>query len=112
LKGLGIRDYIHVDDLADAHIKSLEYLYHNHSDVFNCGYGKGYSVLDVINTMKEVSGVDFKVKYTGRREGDPTILIADNSKILNTMNWRPRYNDLRLICKTALEWKKRLLEEG
>jgi len=109
--GTCIRDYIHVDDLADAHIKSLEYLNDNNSDVFNCGYGRGYSVLEVINTMKEVSGVDFKVEYTGRREGDPAILIADNTKILNNLNWKPQYDDLKLICKTALEWEKKLLQE-
>lgn len=109
--GTCIRDYIHVDDLADAHIRSLEYLAKNDSDIFNCGYGKGYSVLEVINTMKEVSGVDFKVEYTGRREGDPAILIADNTKILNSLNWRPKYNDLKFICKTALEWEKKLLQE-
>jgi len=109
--GTCIRDYIHVDDLADAHIKSLEYLTDNNSNVFNCGYGRGYSVLEVINTMKEVSGVDFKVEYTGRREGDPAILIADNTKILNNLNWKPWYNDLKLICKTALEWEKKLLQE-
>jgi UDP-glucose 4-epimerase len=105
--GTCIRDYIHVNDLADAHIKSLEYLNNNNSDVFNCGYGRGYSVLEVINTMKEVSGVDFKVEYTGRREGDPAILIADNTKILNNLNWKPQYDDLKLICKTALEWEKK-----
>jgi len=109
--GTCIRDYIHVDDLADAHIKSLEYLTDNNSNIFNCGYGRGYSVLEVINTMKEVSGVDFKVEYTGRREGDPAILIADNTKILNNLNWRPQYDDLKLICKTALEWEKKLLQE-
>jgi UDP-glucose 4-epimerase len=111
LDGTCIRDYIHVDDLAYAHIKGLEYLTDNNSNVFNCGYGKGYSVLEVINTMKEVSGVDFKVEYTGRREGDPAILIADNSKILNNLNWKPQHDDLKLICKTALEWEKKLLQE-
>ncbi|ACN98370.1 UDP-glucose 4-epimerase [Sulfurihydrogenibium azorense Az-Fu1] len=109
--GTCIRDYIHVDDLADAHIKALEYLTDNDSDVFNCGYGYGYSVLEVINTMKKVSGVDFKVEFTGRREGDPAILIADNSKIKNKMKWQPKYNNLELICKTALEWEKKLLKE-
>lgn len=110
--GTCIRDYIHVDDLADAHIKSLEYLSdNNNSDIFNCGYGEGYSVLEVINTMKEVSGIDFKVEFTGRREGDPAILIADNTKIKEKMKWKPKYNDLKLICKTALEWEKKLLNE-
>jgi UDP-glucose 4-epimerase len=110
--GTCIRDYIHVDDLADAHIKSLNYLADNNSsDIFNCGYGEGYSVLEVVNTMKEVSGVDFKVEFTGRREGDPAVLIADNTKIKEKMRWQPKYNDLKLICKTALEWEKKVLNE-
>ncbi|MGB9767238.1 MAG: UDP-glucose 4-epimerase GalE, partial [Sulfurihydrogenibium sp.] len=111
--GTCIRDFIHVDDLADAHIKALDYLTENNkSNIFNCGYGKGYSVLEVINTMKEVSGVDFKVEITGRREGDPAILIADNTKIKEEMNWQPKYDDLKIICKTALEWEKKLLSES
>ena len=107
--GTGIRDYIHVDDLADAHLKALDFLIKNNvSDIFNCGYGHGYSVLDVINTMKEVSGVDFKVEFTKRRHGDPAVLVADNTKIIQNTNWRPQYDDLKLICKTALEWEKKL----
>lgn len=108
--GTCIRDYIHVDDLADAHLKALEYLSDNDSDIFNCGYGYGYSVKEVIDTMKKVSGVDFKVEKSGRRAGDPAILIADNKKIKDVMRWSPKYNDLELICKTALEWEKRLLQ--
>ncbi|MEZ0322739.1 MAG: UDP-glucose 4-epimerase GalE [Hydrogenothermaceae bacterium] len=108
--GTCIRDYIHVDDLADAHILALDYLDNKESDIFNCGYGKGYSVKEVIDTMKEVSGVDFKVEITGRREGDPAVLIADNTKIKEKMGFKPRYNDLKLICKTAFEWEKRLLK--
>ncbi|MGC8869437.1 MAG: UDP-glucose 4-epimerase GalE [Sulfurihydrogenibium sp.] len=111
--GTCIRDFIHVDDLADAHIKALDYLTENNkSNIFNCGYGKGYSVLEVINTMKEVSGVDFKVEITGRREGDPAILIADNTKIKEEMSWQPKYDDLKIICKTAFEWEKKLLNES
>ncbi len=108
--GTCIRDYIHVDDLADAHIKSLEYLENNESDIFNCGYGKGYSVLEVINTMKEVSGVDFKVEIKGRREGDPAILVADNKKILQKLSGKPKYDDIKFICKTALEWERKMLK--
>lgn len=106
--GTCIRDYIHVDDLADAHILALDYLDKNESDIFNCGYGKGYSVKEVIDTMKKVSGVDFKVEITGRREGDPAVLIADNTKIKEKMGFKPKYNDLELICKTAFEWEKKL----
>ncbi|MEJ5172726.1 MAG: UDP-glucose 4-epimerase GalE [Hydrogenothermaceae bacterium] len=106
--GTCIRDYIHVDDLADAHILALDYLSSNESDIFNCGYGKGYSVKEVIDTMKKVSGVDFKLEITGRREGDPAVLIADNTKIKQKMGFKPKYNNLELICKTAFEWEKKL----
>jgi len=106
--GTCIRDYIHVDDLANAHIKALGYLDNGVSDIFNCGYGHGYSVLEVVNAMKEVSGVDFKVEFVGRRDGDPVLLIADNSKIKEKMQWQPQYDDLKFICYTALEWEKRL----
>lgn len=104
--GTCIRDYIHVDDLADAHIKALEYLEEHKSDIFNCGYGRGYSVKEVIETMKKVSRVDFKVEIAPRREGDPAALVANSKKIQAKMGWKPRYGDLELICKTALEWEK------
>jgi UDP-glucose 4-epimerase len=106
--GTGIRDYIHVDDLAQAHIEALKYLKTHQSDIFNCGYGHGFSVKEVINVMKEVSGVDFPVEIAPRRAGDPAILISDNSKIKSKMNWNPKYDDLRLICKSALEWEKKI----
>ena len=105
--GTGIRDYIHVDDLADAHCVLLDYMADKKkSDIFNCGYNKGFSVKEVIETMKRVSGVDFDVKIEGRRAGDPAELVADNKKILDSLGWVPRYNDLELICKTALEWER------
>jgi len=104
--GTCIRDYIHVDDLADAHIKALEYLEEHKSDIFNCGYGRGYSVKEVIETMKKVSRVDFKVEIAPRREGDPAALVANSKKIQAKIGWKPRYGDLELICKTALEWEK------
>jgi len=108
IDGSGVRDYIHVDDLASAHIKAIDYLDNisNPSDIFNIGYGKGFSVKDVISTMKKVSGVDFRVEIEGRRDGDPAILIANSSKIRTKMNWQPKYNNLELICKSAYEWEK------
>ena len=107
--GTCIRDYIHVEDLADAHLKALSFLQENKkSDIFNCGYGHGFSVKEVVNTMKEVSGVDFKVEITKRREGDPAVLIAGNEKIKEKLNWTPKYDDLTLICKSALEWEKKI----
>lgn len=106
--GTCIRDYIHVDDLASAHLSALEYLDKNESNIFNCGYGHGFSVKEVIQSVKKVSGVEFKVETTCRRKGDPAILVADNSKILNLTNWKPKYDDLEFICKTALEWEKKI----
>lgn len=106
--GTGIRDYIHVVDLAQAHIEALEYLEDHESDVFNVGYSRGFSVKEVIDTMKKVSGVDFTVEIKERRAGDPAILISDNTKIKNAMNWKPKYDDLEVICQTTLEWEKKL----
>ncbi len=107
--GTCIRDYIHIDDLADAHIKSLDYLQKNKiSYVFNCGYEKGFSVKEVISLVQKVSGSQFKIEIGKRREGDPPKLIAKSKKIRNVLNWSPRYDDLELICKTAFEWEKNL----
>lgn len=111
--GTCIRDYIHIEDLASAHISALEYLIHGgKSDAFNCGYGQGYSVREVIKTMQTISGVDFNVETMPRREGDLVELIADNQKILTNLSWHPRFNDLNLICDTALKWEQKLLEEN
>ncbi len=108
--GTCIRDYIHVEDLASAHIEALDYLIDTkESNLFNCGYGEGYSVFEVVDMMKKVSGNNFKVEIEGRREGDPSALIADNSKIKRFTNWRPKYNSLEVICKSAFEWEKKLL---
>ena len=106
--GTGIRDYIHVVDLAQAHIEALKYLEDHDSDVFNVGYSQGFSVKEVIDTMKKVSGVDFTVEIKERRAGDPAILISDNTKIKNAMHWQPRYDDLEVICQTTLAWEKKI----
>ena len=106
--GTGIRDYIHVVDLAQAHIEALDYLEKHESDVFNVGYSRGFSVKEVIDTMKKVSGVDFTVEIKERRAGDPAILISDNTKIKNATNWKPEYDDLEVICQTTLNWEKKL----
>jgi len=103
------RDYIHVDDLASAHLKALDYLDtedKNSPDIFNVGYGHGFSVAEVIKTMKEISGVDFHVEKGPRRMGDPAILISDNSKTKKVLQWSPQYDDIKLICQTALDWEK------
>ncbi len=110
--GTCIRDYIHVEDLCYAHIKALEYLKNGgESDVFNCGYSKGYSVLEVIETMKKISKRNFKTQITKRREGDPSALIANANKIKNVLGWYPKYDNLELICKTAFEWEMNMKKE-
>ncbi|MFL1705651.1 UDP-glucose 4-epimerase GalE [Campylobacter sp. MOP7] len=106
--GTCVRDYIHVSDLADAHLSALKYLENGSSEVFNVGYGRGFSVRDVIKTVKEVSGVDFKVIEAPRREGDPAVLIAKSKKIRNLTGWKPKRDDLALIVKTALEWERKI----
>ncbi len=106
--GTCVRDYIHVSDLANAHIKALKYLNKNRSDTFNCGYGIGYSVKEVLETMKKVGKKKFKIKIAPRREGDPSFLISNNKKIKKMMGWKPKYDDLTLICRTAYKWEKKL----
>ena len=104
--GTCIRDYIHVDDLAEAHILALKYLLDGgESDIFNCGYGHGYSVKEVIETAKRVTGVDFKVEEADRRPGDPAILVADSSKLKSKLGWEPKFDDLEYIVKTAWNWE-------
>ena len=105
--GTCIRDYIHVDDLASAHLKALKYLEKNSpSDIFNCGYGYGFSVQEVLETMKNISGVNFKVKITPKRAGDAPQLISNNIHIKQVLQWYPEYNNLSIICQTALNWER------
>ncbi|PLX67334.1 MAG: UDP-glucose 4-epimerase GalE [Denitrovibrio sp.] len=104
--GTGVRDYIHVDDLADAHLKAISYLDDNPSDIFNAGYGRGYSVREVIGAMKACSDSDFPVETAPRREGDTPAIIADNRKIKSKMGWIPKFDDISLICQSAYQWEK------
>lgn len=104
--GTCIRDYIHVDDLACAHIRAIEYLETYESGIFNCGYGRGYSVKEVIECVKKNTQSDFEVIKAKRRVGDPSQLISDNRKIRDKMNWKPAYDDLALIVKSAYVWEK------
>jgi UDP-glucose 4-epimerase len=111
--GTCIRDYIHVDDLALAHLMALDYLQETkQNNIFNCGYGHGFSVKEVIETVKQVSGVNFNVIMDERRAGDPATLISDNSKITSVMKWKPKYDDLKIICKTALQWEESIKEKA
>lgn len=106
--GTCIRDYIHIEDLADAHLAVLDYLDDNDSDIFNVGYGHGFSVLEVINMAKKISGVGFEVMDAPRRLGDPAILIADSSKLRDLTSWKPKKDSLETIISSALEWEKKI----
>lgn len=106
--GSCIRDFIHVDDLAQAHLDALLYLKNGgESQFLNCGYGKGFSVKEVIEVVKRVSGVDFKAIKGPRRAGDPPVLISKADKIKKVLGWNPKYQDLDLIVKNAYDWEKK-----
>nr|ADI22426.1 UDP-glucose 4-epimerase [uncultured Rhodospirillales bacterium HF0500_02H05] len=107
--GTCIRDYIHVSDLAKAHVLALEYLENGgESDVMNCGYGRGFSVKEVIGAVKRVSGVDFAVDRAERRPGDPAALIAAADRVREKLGWTPEYDDLEAIVRHALDWEESL----
>lgn len=111
--GTCIRDYIHVMDLAMAHIDALKYLIENknnkQSHILNCGYGNGFSVKEVIDVVKKISGVNFKVQEVDRRAGDPPSLISIPNKIKSILGWEPKYNDLEKIIQSAYDWEQKLL---
>jgi UDP-glucose 4-epimerase len=108
--GTCIRDYIHVMDLADAHILALQYLMDkNQSDSFNLGNGYGYSVREVIESVKRVTRMEFRVVEAERREGDPPVLISNSRKALEGLGWKPRYGDLDTIIETAWKWYQKAL---
>lgn len=107
--GTCIRDYIHVTDLARAHIAALEHLRGGgESLTLNCGYGRGYSVKEVVGVVKKVSGVDFPVKLSGRRAGDPASLVAKADRIRSELGWTPEHDDLEEIVRQALTWEEKL----
>lgn len=106
--GTCVRDYIHVSDLADAHVKALEHLEKGGgSEVFNCGYGHGFSVKEVLARVIEVTGINIKIDESPRRPGDPASLTAKADRIQNVIGWKPKYDDLNLIIKSAYEWEKK-----
>lgn len=107
--GTCIRDYIHVADLADAHVLSLAHLEAgNPSGIFNCGYGHGYSVREIVAAVKQASGIDFPVIESPRRAGDPPALISNPARIRATMRWEPVHDDIEGIALSAYNWEKRL----
>ena len=110
--GTGVRDYIHVTDLAAAHVAALAKLVAQpgESHVMNCGYGRGFSVNEVLDAVDRVTNLRIERRYEGRRAGDPAELVADNAKILATLDWRPAHDDLGGIIRDALAWERALAE--
>jgi len=108
--GTCVRDYIHVCDLVRAHSDALAYLRKGGgSTTLNCGYGRGFSVREVIDTVKRVSGVDIRVETTARRAGDPAQIVANSDRIRALLGWRPQFDDLATIARHALEWERKLV---
>ena len=109
--GTGVRDYIHVEDLADAHLKALAYLRDGgESTTLNCGYGRGYSVRELISMVEKVAGHSIDKREEPRRAGDPPTLVARATRIRATLGWQPRHDDLAEIVTTSLEWERKLAE--
>lgn len=112
--GTGVRDYIHVSDLAAAHVRLLERLIEraHESLTFNCGYGHGYSVLEVLDAVDRVTNLRIERRLAPRRAGDPPALVADNRSILGALGWRPERDDLDTIVADALAWERKLAERA
>jgi len=112
--GTGVRDYIHITDLAEAHVAALDLLIAEpmKSHTLNCGYGRGFSVLEVLEAVDRVTNTPIERRFEGPRVGDPAALIADNRAILATLAWRPKRDDLDGIVRDALMWERKLAETG
>ena len=111
--GTAIRDYIHVSDLANIHLEAAKYLLEKKiSNIFNCGYGKGYSVLEVINTANQIYDNKIMFEFDKRRPGDSEKLISNVDKLHQHINWKPKFDNLDLIIQTAVEWEKKLHEKN
>lgn len=113
--GTGVRDYIHVEDLANAHVLALDYLNqssNNPSEIFNVGYGQGFSVREVLSTVQQVTEKPLEIIEAPRRPGDTVSLVADASKLQKKLNWQPQYNDLPTIIKHAWMWEQKLFAEN
>lgn len=109
--GTGVRDYIHVEDLADAHLRALDYLRRGgESQLLNCGYGRGYSVRELIEMVERVAGHSLNKVESPRRPGDPPQLIAAAERIRSVLDWEPAYDDLELIASSSLQWERKLVE--
>jgi UDP-glucose 4-epimerase len=110
--GTGVRDYLHVEDLASAHLRALAYLRAaGRSVTLNVGYGHGYSVREVLAMVEAVGGKPLVIREEARRAGDPAYLVARAERIRADLGWQPRYDDLRAIVASSLAWERKLLRE-
>ena len=110
--GTGVRDYIHVEDLATAHVDALNYLRNGgKSLVANCGYGHGYSVREVISSVEKIAGIKLNVREEPRRAGDPPVAGRPGDKVRQELGWSPRLDDIDTIVRSSLEWERRLQRE-
>ncbi|MDQ3478652.1 MAG: NAD-dependent epimerase/dehydratase family protein, partial [Pseudomonadota bacterium] len=112
--GTCIRDYIHVSDLADAHVRALERLIERPDEnlVMNCGYGQGLSVLEVLDALDRSLNQPLRRQMKPRRAGDPPTLVASNQRLVETLEWTPRFADIETIVKHALEWERKLQRDA
>jgi len=109
LDGTAIRDFIHVSDLADIHLKAANYIIKNKiSNIFNCGYGQGYSVKEIIDNFNSISKNKVKYIYTKRRKGDVFKLVANTNRLKKILKWKPRYNSIKTILESHLEWERKI----
>ena len=107
--GTAVRDFIHVSDLAEMHlIAAKDLMNKSETEVYNCGYGIGYSVQDIVDTMGKILNKQINFEYGPRRDGDAEYSVANNEKFVKKFNWKPKYNDLEYILKTALSWEKKI----
>ena len=107
--GTPVRDFIHVSDLADIHFITTEYLLKNgESEIFNCGYGRGYSVKEIVDNLNEILEKKIEFKFGPRRSGDSKMIVANTDKFNSFFSWKPRFNNIKYILKTAIDWEKKI----
>ena len=109
IDGTPVRDFIHVSDLADIHFKSMQYLFKNNkSETFNCGYGKGYSVLSIIKLANKLFSNKINYEFGPRRKGDSEYIVSNSNKFRKIIKWKPKYNNIKIILTSAIKWEKKL----
>ena len=111
--GSCVRDFIHVSDLANIHFELIKYAYKNNkSHIINCGYGKGYTVLEIIKAFKSVINKNIIIDYKKKRKGEIAISYSDNNKLKKLIKWKPKFNNVKLMVKSSLVWEKNLKKKN